>query len=260
MIVDALLFDLYGTLTVRVANSASDAGTAGVVIGFVNGLGIDTTDLDRDTLEEEIWHFDLPTPAGDGTPFEARLGGFFKERLGQELSAGNLRELADAVCAEWESGHQVDPDAHDLLAQFGTSRPLGLVSNFDHPPHVRRRLSVTGLERHFSTIVVSGEVGTQKPEPEILRIACRHLNVTPERCAYVGDSIVDFQAADSAGMPFFLIRRPPAGGVVQMPSVDPFTQTDAELESMAAAGRIHKIGSLAELLPEFGASSATASV
>ena len=248
MMVEGLLFDLYGTLTVRTRNSTPGPGTGRVIIGLVDGLGIDASSLDANTVEDEIWQFVMTSSQGEGTPFEARLSGFLNTRLRCDLSTDNLRELADSVCSEWERSFQVDPDANDVLQQLGRSRPLGLVSNFDHPPHVHRRLSETGLARHFTTIVVSGDVGTQKPDPEILRIASGHINATPNRCAYVGDSIVDYRAADAAGMAFIWVRRPPIQGFTASPGVDPYLETDAELESMAADGRISRIDSLKALL------------
>jgi len=140
-----------------------------------------------------------------------------------------------------------------VLKRLGSLFPLGLVSNFDHPPHVHQQLSRTALRRHFATIVVSGDVGTQKPEPEILRIACDRINAAVERCAYVGDSIVDYRAADGAGMSFFWIRRPPIPGISESLTDEAYRETDAELELAAATGRISRIESLIDLFPEFGA-------
>ena len=253
MVVEALFFDLYGTLMVRVPDAPSGPATGRVLIAAVGDLDIDASTLNADTVVEELWQFTGPFSDGEGTPFETRLAGFLNFRLHCELSPLNLRQAADAVCAKWERGYQVDPDAHPVLERLGELFPLGLVSNFDHPPHVHRQLSWTGLQQHFATIVVSGDVGTQKPEPEILRIACDRINAAPERCAYVGDSIVDYRAASGAGVSFFWIRRPPIQGFTESPTSDAYRETDAELETLAEAGRISRIASLVDLLPAFGA-------
>lgn len=252
MMVEALFFDLYGTLNVRVPDAPAGPGTGRVLIETVGHLGIDASALNADTVQDELWQFVGPLPEGGGTPFEMRLAGFLNSRLHCDLSPPDLRETADAVCAEWERGYRVDPHAHTVLERLGSKRPLGLVSNFDHPPHVHRRLSQSGLGRHFATIVVSGEVGTQKPEPEILRIACDRINAATERCAYIGDSIVDYQAANGAGISFFWIRRPPIQGFTDYETGDTYRETDAELEMLAGTGRITRIESLVDLLPESG--------
>ncbi len=252
MVVEALFFDLYGTLTVRVPDGPSGPGPGRVLIAAVGDLDMDASTLNADTVLDELWQFAVLPQKGEGTPFEMRLAGFLNSRLHCDLSPPDLREAADAVCAEWERGYHVDPQAHPVLERLGESFPLGLVSNFDHPPHVHRQLSWTGLQQHFATIVVSGDVGTQKPEPEILRIACDRINAAVERCAYVGDSIVDYRAAGGAGMSFFWIRRPPIQGLTESPTDDAYRETDAELETLAETGRISRIASLIDLLPEFG--------
>ncbi|MBQ9062536.1 MAG: HAD family hydrolase [Eubacterium sp.] len=50
-------------------------------------------------------------------------------------------------------------------------------------------------------IIVSGDVGVSKPDPEIYGIACRRLELTPEEVWYVGDNYVnDVTAAAQAGL------------------------------------------------------------
>ncbi len=253
MVVEALFFDLYGTLTVRVPEAPSGPGTGRVMIETVSDLGVDATALNPDTVVEELWQFTGPVPDGEGTPFEIRLAGFLNSRLRCDLFPPDLREVADAVCAEWERGYRVDPHAHTVLKRLGSLFPLGLVSNFDHPPHVHRLIARSALRQHFATVVVSGDVGTQKPEPEILRIACDRINAAVERCAYVGDSIVDYRAAGGAGMSFLWIRRPLIQRLTESPTSDAYRETDAELELAAETGRISRIASLIDLFPEFGA-------
>lgn len=250
---EALFFDLYGTLNVRVPEAPAGPGAGGVLIDAVGDLGVDVSTLNADTVQDELWQFVPSSADGEGSPFETRLAGFLNSRLRCDLSPPDLRKAADAVCAEWERSFRVDPHAHSVLSRLGRLFPLGLVSNFDHPPHLHRWISRSGLPQHFATIVISGDVGTQKPEPEILRIACDRINVAAEHCAYVGDSIVDYQAANAAGMSFFWIRRPQPQGLADPPADDAYRETNAELEAAAETGRISRIVSLVDLLPKFEA-------
>jgi len=256
MTVEALFFDLYGTLNLRVPEASAGPGPGRILIESAGRLGIDASALNMDTVADELWQFTGPFPEGEGTPFEMRLAGLLNSRLGCDLFPRDLTGAADSLCAEWERGFGVDENAHEVLTRLGGLFPLGLVSNFDHPPHVRHWISRSGLSPFFGTIVISGEVGTEKPDPEILKIACNRINATPERCAYVGDSIVDYQASNAAGMSFFWIRRPQPQGLADPPADDAYRETDAELEQLAGAGQISRIGSLVELLPVFGAGGA----
>ena len=75
---------------------------------------------------------------------------------------------------------------------------LGIVSNFDETlPELCDRF---GLTLYFDAIVVSSIAGVEKPDPGILRVACRQLDVSPQLALYVGDHPFDVLCARKAGM------------------------------------------------------------
>lgn len=64
------------------------------------------------------------------------------------------------------------------------------------------------LERHraghFFDLIVGGEdTANHKPDPEGLRLALKRLGISEVQGAYVGDHLVDAEAAMAAGVPFF---------------------------------------------------------
>lgn len=59
---------------------------------------------------------------------------------------------------------------------------------------------VEELEAVFDDLVISGEVGLRKPEPEIYLLAAERIGRSPERCAFVDDLEVNVMAARDAGM------------------------------------------------------------
>jgi len=61
MVVEALFFDLYGTLTVRVPDAPSGPGPGRVLIETVGDLGIDASTLNADTVQDELWQFAMLT-------------------------------------------------------------------------------------------------------------------------------------------------------------------------------------------------------
>ena len=75
---------------------------------------------------------------------------------------------------------------------------LGIVSNFDET--LPDLCDEFGLTPCFDTIIASSLVGVEKPDPEILRIACRRLDVNPSASLYVGDHPFDVLCAKKAGM------------------------------------------------------------
>lgn len=63
-----------------------------------------------------------------------------------------------------------------------------------------------GWDDMFDVVVISGEVGMRKPEPEIFGLACARLEVTPERCVFVDDLQANVTAAAGLGMTAVLHR------------------------------------------------------
>lgn len=66
----------------------------------------------------------------------------------------------------------------------------------------------TGLNKYFTNIVISSEVGYSKPEKEIFDIACRMVNLEPKNCVMIGDKYkVDIEGAINAGMHGIWVNR-----------------------------------------------------
>ncbi len=83
---------------------------------------------------------------------------------------------------------------------------LGLVSN--SVPSTRERLTALRLDHYFDTVVLSGEVGYEKPDPRIFEIALQNLSLSPEESVYVGDSYhIDVEGAHGAGITPVLLDR-----------------------------------------------------
>ena len=92
----------------------------------------------------------------------------------------------------------------DLLAAEGLK--LAAISNWDE--RLRPLLKGLNLDGFFETIVISGEIGFQKPSPVIFEQALRRLSLPAGAVLHVGDSASeDVRGAISAGLQGVLIRR-----------------------------------------------------
>ena len=58
----------------------------------------------------------------------------------------------------------------------------------------------------FDVMVISGEVGLHKPEPEIYRLAAERLGVAPSDCVFVDDLRENCEGAEAVGMTAILHR------------------------------------------------------
>jgi putative hydrolase of the HAD superfamily len=121
---------------------------------------------------------------------------------------------ASAEAADRAARHILDPARYRaypdavpcLRALRAAGHQLALVSNFDR--WLRDVLDGTGLTGLFDTVVISSEVGLEKPEPEIFALACERLGRPPQECVFVGDSVViDVEGAQEAGLHPVLLDR-----------------------------------------------------
>ncbi len=63
-------------------------------------------------------------------------------------------------------------------------------------------MHVHDLNDFFDLVVTSRDVPTPKPAPDILNRVLAHFDLAPGQALYIGDSVVDEQAAAAAGIPF----------------------------------------------------------
>ncbi len=76
---------------------------------------------------------------------------------------------------------------------------LGIVTTKIRPTTLRA-LEMFDLLKYMETIVTVNDVEHAKPHPEPVLTALRNLNADPQRTLMVGDSTVDIQSAQAAGV------------------------------------------------------------
>jgi epoxide hydrolase-like predicted phosphatase len=62
------------------------------------------------------------------------------------------------------------------------------------------------LEELFDAVVISGEVGLHKPQPEIFHLGAERIGVAPEDCVFVDDLRENCEGAEAVGMRAILHR------------------------------------------------------
>ncbi|SEU23982.1 HAD family hydrolase [Nonomuraea wenchangensis] len=90
---------------------------------------------------------------------------------------------------ELRSGRELRPGTEELLAACRERAILpAVVSNALCGAVHRDFLARAGLDHLFAAQVYSDEVGVRKPNPEMIRLACRALGADPAETWYVGDN------------------------------------------------------------------------
>jgi putative hydrolase of the HAD superfamily len=154
--------------------------------------------------------------------FRHRVSDWFSlvEQTFADLSPNPLsKDLFDAIynqfatALSWRVFDDVVPCLRELKRR---GLKLGLVSNWDS--RLRPLLRELDLDGYFDSIVISAEVGSQKPEPGIFRMAAAQLNVPPSSVLHIGDSeSEDVKGARAAGLHALLLSR---GKPTELPSLD----------------------------------------
>jgi phosphoglycolate phosphatase len=82
--------------------------------------------------------------------------------------------------------------ARGVLTAINTNRTTSM-------PHIMARFNMSPC---FDMVVTALDVTRPKPDPESMNRILQALNLNPDEALYVGDSIIDLQAAESSGVRF----------------------------------------------------------
>jgi putative hydrolase of the HAD superfamily len=211
-----VFFDLYGTLLIL--GNMRQAWSEWMEVLYAS-LCPQGSSLSREMFEDSCHQFfgkQQPAPAEDGlTVFERRIRRLAAS-LGLAVELGEVQRAAARASEAWQLHVRIDPAALEVLGALRQHKSLALISNFDHPPHVHRIIREAGLDVYFDAIVISGDVGCKKPDPEIFRIALEKTGLTADQTVYVGDTQEDVEGAIAAGIRPVLIVRPEEPGAHRM--------------------------------------------
>jgi putative hydrolase of the HAD superfamily len=126
---------------------------------------------------------------------DAEFAARFGPRLGVEETDGLIERMFGALGPE----HEVIDAVRRLR---GAGVRTGLISNSWGTGIYEPRL----LDELFDAVVISGEVGLHKPQPEIFRLGAERLGIEPEGCVFVDDLRENVAGAEAVGMTAILHR------------------------------------------------------
>ena len=85
----------------------------------------------------------------------------------------------------------------EIIKKLKPHYKIILISNY--PPHLREKLKKQNLLELFDDVIISGEVGVQKPDPEIFMLACKRLTISPTELIFVDDSANSLKSSKTVG-------------------------------------------------------------
>lgn len=131
--------------------------------------------------------------------------------IGQTLYAtfhsrhpAHAQALIDTYVA-WNAEHLPElledfPGTPELLDALAAAAVTTGVATSKRRASAERTLRYAGLDGRLSVTVAMEDTDVHKPRPEPLLLAVEKVGGRPELAAYVGDAVVDIQAAKAAGL------------------------------------------------------------
>ena len=126
--------------------------------------------------------------------FDRRVAGLVNDRLGTRIAHENLKVRLFSGAGPDEA----------MIGAVRTARtngvPTGLVSNSWGGNYGEGGYQRAMFDELFDAVVISGEVGLRKPQPEIYLLAAGRLRAEPFDCVFVDDFKVNSDGAAAVGM------------------------------------------------------------
>jgi putative hydrolase of the HAD superfamily len=123
----------------------------------------------------------------------------FGERFGALLGIGRTAGLVDRMF----SG--LKPD-EAMLGALRAARAAGIRTGLISNSMGAGRYDRDEFPELFDGVVISGDVGLHKPQPEIFRLGCERVGLEPEACVFVDDLRENCEGAEAVGMTAVLHR------------------------------------------------------
>jgi len=194
-------------------------GPRDLAADYVRILGRHGVQLERARLAEllpEVWREFGCTADPARDRFASHPGGsrgFWRDVVGRVVALAGLPAISPFAVAElyehfaraeaWRVYDDVGPALERLEA---AGLRLAVTSNWDE--RLPRVLAALGLADRFATLVVSAEIGVEKPHPRIFAATAERLALDAGEILHVGDRwLEDVEGASAAGMPALWLRR-----------------------------------------------------
>lgn len=92
---------------------------------------------------------------------------------------------------------KINTELVEIIKNLKQNFKIALISNY--PSYLREKLAAQNLSNLFEEIIISGEVGYQKPQPEIFMLLCERLHISPSELIFIDDSKKSLEGAATIG-------------------------------------------------------------
>ena len=139
--------------------------------------------LQRKTINEEICFYEQ----------------FFREMCLLLQIPFSKERIDILVTTKLQGTYELEPGALALLQALFTRYPLGIISN-GSAARRKYELKTNNIDKYFQIIILSFEVGFEKPDPRIFQLAATSAKVDPKDILFIDDRLRFLEGAVQAGI------------------------------------------------------------
>jgi putative hydrolase of the HAD superfamily len=236
--IEAILFDVNGTLRMREPHEPTQQTALGLILDFLGKK--DAPDSFWEKLSSRHKDYSLWAQENLLQLSEAEI---WTQWLMPEIPSQQIEPVAPELTLAWSErkGRTVPkPGAEETLLELKRrGYRLGVISNSMSTLDIPRCLDAFGWKELFEVVILSSAVKCRKPAPEIFWEATSKMNIEPTHCAYLGNRISrDVVGCKRAGFALGLILESPAG-----------PRADEQDNTIQPDAVIHSLNELLNLFP-----------
>lgn len=204
--IKAVLFDLDDTI---LNTKDAQANAICEFKGFFDEFNsISRTEFKRvwDKITEECYEEYLNKKYSFGRMRIQRMKKLFS-KYGTNISDEEAKDRFKKYLKTYKNNWMLFDDSEEMIKEIKSKYKVAILSNGDSN-YQREKIKRVGLDKYFSDIIISGEVGYEKPKKEIFELACKKVGELPKNCVMIGDKYkVDIEGSTNAGINAIWVNR-----------------------------------------------------
>ncbi len=236
----AVFFDLDDTLFDHAGARRAALRAIRPELGLPRTVTLDALDARYQALILEFHPRVLAGELSRGDARSARLAALAAE-FGAPLAPDESDRLARTYAAVYKVHRRAAPGARELLARLRKQLTVGIITN-NLVAEQQEKLRAIGLAEQVDVLLISEEIGVNKPDPRIFEAALERAGAGSREAVMVGDSWeADIEGALGVGIAAVWYHPeagtvPPRDGVPVLTALSPAPAVERVLRAAHRAG------------------------
>jgi putative hydrolase of the HAD superfamily len=236
--IEAILFDVNGTLRVRKAHEPTQHAAARRIMELLNLNEPHEKFLDRIKVRRKAY-----TEWAQKNLIQLSEQEIWSEWILPEYPQRYIEPIAEELTLAWEElkGRSTPrKEADETLGELKRRQyRLGLISNSMSTREIPACLENFGWKDLFDAVILASVLKRRKPDPEVFWEAAQRMGTEPSHCAFLGNRVSkDIRGCNRAGFGMAILIAPTEG-----------TSTQEQDDVIEADAIIHSLREMLDIFP-----------